>query len=205
MDAPIVERKPTRALFSYIAGFAETLNRAVFSRAPNLPLSVDSGCTEALRMLNDVGEQDRSVFLIGNGGSSAVASHIANDLCNTSRLRALTLSDHAMLTCFSNDYGYADGYATHIARIARPGDLLIAISSSGGSPNILNAIKQMHAIEGRVITLTGFRSENPVRGTGDLNVWLDSGEYGVVETGHLLLMHYLADRLSAEGAHRNGK
>lgn len=201
----MVGQNTTQTLFSYISGFANTLDRAVFSKSSESPLSVDTGCAEALQLLRDVAEQDRSVFLIGNGGSSAVASHIANDLCNTSRLRALTLNDHAMLTCFSNDYGYADAYATHIARVARPNDLLVAISSSGSSQNILKAIAKMHVLGGRVLTLTGFRSDNPVRGLGDLNVWLDSSEYGVVETGHLLVMHYLADRLSAEGFVHYGK
>jgi D-sedoheptulose 7-phosphate isomerase len=156
---------------------------------------MDTGCTEALCLLREVAKQ----------GSSAVASHIANDLCNTSRIRALTLNDHAMLTCFSNDYGYADAYATHISRLARPHDLLVAISSSGASQNILKAIAKMRILGGRVLTLTGFSSDNPVRSLGDLNVWLDSCEYGVVETGHLLLMHYLADRLGAEGFVHHGK
>ena len=205
VEPPSVQQVAARTLFNYISGFANTLDRTVFSSSSGLTLSVDSGCSAALRLLREVAKHDSSVFLIGNGGSSAVASHIANDLCNTSRLRAITLNDHAILTCFSNDYGYADAYAMHIARIARSGDLLIAISSSGGSQNILKAISQMHRLGGRVMTLTGFRNDNPVRGLGDLNVWLDSTEYGMVETGHLLVMHYLADRLSSEGLIHNGE
>lgn len=151
-------------------------------------------------MLRCAAAQQSSVFLLGNGGSSAVASHIANDFCNTSGLRAFTLSDQAMLTCFTNDYGYTNAYGMLLARLARPDDVLIAISSSGGSSNIVTAIQKMLALGGRVMTLTGFSEDNPVRRLGEINAWLDSKEYGLVETGHLLIMHYLADRFSLERA-----
>lgn len=190
----------TSSLGSFVSTFAALLDTVAFSGRDSRPLKRDEGVEHALAVLRRAATQQSSVFLLGNGGSSAVASHIANDFCNTSGLRAFTLSDQAMLTCFTNDYGYANAYGMLLTRLARSNDVLIAISSSGSSSNIVNAIQKMLALGGHVITLTGFSEDNPVRRLGEVNAWLDSKEYGLVETGHLLIMHYLADCLSLERA-----
>ena len=95
----------------------------------------------------------------------------------------------------SNDYGYENSFSEPISTLAREQDLLIAVSSSGRSANIQNAVKSIKKVGGRVITLSGFGEDNPLRLMGDLNVWLGSKSYGLVEIGHLFYLHYISGRL----------
>jgi len=81
--------------------------------------------------------------------------------------------------------------------VAQEGDLLIAISSSGQSVNIHNSVRRMREIKGRTISLSGFQQDNPLRSLGNFNFWIDSDDYGVVELGHLFLLHHVADRLAS--------
>jgi D-sedoheptulose 7-phosphate isomerase len=136
------------------------------------------------------------VFLIGNGGSAAVVSHILTDFINVCRLRVSALHDPALITCMSNDYGYDNAFKQVLNTVFRKEDLLIAISSSGKSPNICNAANVVRAHGGKVITFTGFSGDNALRKLGDMNFWLDSCDYGLVEIGHLFLLHNLADRIA---------
>jgi len=154
---------------------------------------------EAMSVLVQSLEKLRStaghLYLIGNGGSAGVASHAAIDFLNGGKLRAATLHDPSLLTCMSNDYGYDLAFARILATLAGSNDMLFAISSSGQSANIRNAVIEMCKLGGSVVTLTGFRPDNPLRSLGDLNIWLDSNDYGMVEIGHQFVLHNLADRI----------
>jgi len=127
------------------------------------------------------------VYLVGNGGSAAICSHIATDLLKRGTA-AILLTDPAVLTAFSNDYGYNHAYAYQLHRHATRGTL-IAISSSGESQNINNAALYAANSGFHVITLTGFHANNPLRSKGHLNYWVPSHNYGVVEIAHLTLLH----------------
>lgn len=145
--------------------------------------------------------QRRRVFIVGNGGSAAVAAHACTDFLNMCKLSATTLHEPAMLTCMSNDYGYEHAFARMLRQHAGPGDMLVAISSSGKSANIRNAVAAFReAGGGHVFTLSGFAADNPLRSLGDMNLWLDSTNYGIVEIGHQFMLHNLSDRIAAEAA-----
>jgi D-sedoheptulose 7-phosphate isomerase len=141
------------------------------------------------------GAAQGSVYIIGNGGSAAVAAHIANDFVNAGKLRAITLHDAPVLTCMANDYGYDNAYARLLRTMARKGDILIAISSGGNSPNILNAVSAADEVGVRTVTLSGFKADNKLRRLGEINVWIPVEDYGLAEIGHLMILHNLADRL----------
>ena len=160
-------------------------------------LGVELGISATLRMLTQMRKNLGSIYVIGNGGSAGVASHAVIDLVNVARLRAFTLHEPALLTCMANDYGYEQAFARMLAQIAKPGDALIAISSSGNSGNIRNAATQMTDSGGTVITLSGFAGDNPLRSLGDINIWLDSNDYGLVEIGHQFILHNMSDRFGA--------
>ena len=98
-----------------------------------------------------------------------------------------------MLTCLANDLGYDKVFAKQIELYAQSGDLVIAISSSGRSANILNAVKAARAAKCEVISLSGFMPDNPLRGLGDINFYIDSDLYGFVEIGHLTICHAILD------------
>jgi D-sedoheptulose 7-phosphate isomerase len=155
-------------------------------------LDYETGTQENLQMLKSLRGRGGSLFLVGNGGSAAVVSHILTDFINVARLNARTLHESSLLSCMSNDYGYENSFSEPLSTLAREKDLLIAISSSGRSANIHNAVKSIKKVGGEAITLSGFAQDNPLRSMGDLNVWLDSESYGLVEIGHLFYLHYLS-------------
>lgn len=146
-------------------------------------------------LLKDLRARGGRLYVVGNGGSASVASHAVTDFLNVGKLKAATLHDPSLLTCMSNDYGYDVAFAKILATIGSAGDVLIAISSSGQSANIRNAAAEMRRLRGKAITLSGFKRDNPLRSLGDVNFWLDSSDYGMVEIGHQFVLHNIADRL----------
>lgn len=159
-------------------------------------LEVEAGIEAALQRLTQGRESGSNVYVIGNGGSAGIAGHAVVDFLHVAGLRAFTLHDSSLLTCMANDYGYENAFARILAKVARPGDILIAISSSGCSMNIRNAATQMVNSGGLVMTVSGFAHDNPLRSMGEINIWLDSSDYGLVEIGHQFILHNLADRLA---------
>ena len=134
-----------------------------------------------------------AIYLVGNGGSAAVASHALTDFVNACHLRAFILNEPSLITCMANDFGYENAYKLVLQSVFRKGDMLIAISSSGQSPNIHQAVDMAKKLGGTVVTMSGFKSENKLKTMGYLNYWLDSMDYGLVEIGHLFLLHNIAD------------
>lgn len=141
--------------------------------------------------------QKGNVFVVGNGGSAGIASHFCTDLLKTLGLPASTLTDSNSLTCFGNDHGYENVFSSPLQVRMTADDLLVAISSSGQSENILNACRVAQEKGGRIMTLSGFSSENPLRQMGQLNFWIDAKDYGLVETAHFFLLHTIIDSLSS--------
>jgi D-sedoheptulose 7-phosphate isomerase len=137
------------------------------------------------------------LIFFGNGGSAAIASHMAADYSKNGNLRAIDFNDAAMLTCVGYDLGYDRVFAKQIELHGRRGDLVVAISSSGRSPNILSAVACARQAGCLVVTLSGFTPDNPLRRLGDLNLYVDSDRYGLVEVSHLTLCHALLDFICA--------
>ena len=175
--------------------FQAVVEKVVFTDCDGNTLGYEKGLEKNLTMLESLRDRGGNLFLVGNGGSAAVASHILTDFINVSKLNARTLHESSLLSCMSNDYGYENSFSEPLATLAREQDLLIAISSSGRSPNIHNAVKSIKKVGGEAITLSGFGEDNPLRSMGDLNVWFGSKSYGLVEIGHLFYLHYISGRL----------
>lgn len=135
----------------------------------------------------------RKLMFIGNGGSAAIASHMAVDYWNRGGIRAVAFNDAPLLTCLSNDYGYEYVFEKTVAMMAQPADLLIAISSSGQSSNILRGVAAARGSDCAVVTLSGFAPTNPLRSLGDLNFYVPSESYGHVEIAHLAICHAVLD------------
>lgn len=160
-------------------------------------LSLEQGTEKAVLMFLDVKAASRKVMLAGNGGSSAIVSHVQNDLCKAVGVRALVFTEQPLLTALANDDGYGAVFETPIELWAEPDDLLLTVSSSGKSENIVRAQKAASQKGCRIITLSGFNPENPSRRAGDLNFYVPSYVYGYVETAHSALLHFLTDRAKA--------
>lgn len=195
----IAEKKIAGMSLSVRASEFEALVSSVqITDAAGKLLAVEGAMSDVLGMLRDLRQRKGGLFLVGNGGSAAVASHSVTDFLNVGGLRATTLHDPSLLTCMANDYGYEAAFERILSTVAQPRDMLIAISSSGRSKNIRNAAAKMRGIGGKVVTLSGFDHDNPLRRLGHMNIWLDSHDYGFVEIGHQFILHNLADRLRVE-------
>lgn len=141
-------------------------------------------------------ERQASVWWVGNGGSSALCAHLSQDLLNKLSLRSMAMADAALLTCMANDFGYPEVYARPLRTLIRPGDLLIAISSSGRSANILNAVQAAAERQLRVITLSAFKDDNPLwKHPAAVSFYVDCSLYGHAEVGHGALLHSVIETL----------
>ena len=155
---------------------------------------LDEGTEMAIQMMLSVRSASQKMLLTGNGGSAALVSHIQNDLCKTLGIRALVFTEQPLLTALANDDGYGSVFERPVELWADPGDLLLTISSSGQSENILRGARASLERGCKMITLTGFKPNNPLRQMGDLNFYVGSGSYGYVETAHAALTHFMTDR-----------
>ena len=133
------------------------------------------------------------IFFIGNGGSAAIASHMTADFMKNGGMNTYCLYDNAVMTCMGNDYGYEHVFSKPLDFLLREDDLLLAISSSGRSENILNAVNVAHKKKADVVTFTGFGEGNPVMCSGDVNVYVPCDKYGIVESIHNLMLQEIVD------------
>ncbi|HEY1037807.1 MAG TPA: SIS domain-containing protein [Bacteroidia bacterium] len=150
---------------------------------------IDEQIDESVELI----KQHKRMFFLGNGGSNSISSHMMEDFAKVLRYESFSFTDPALITCFSNDYGYDKAMVEWLKVYFKPGDLLVAISSSGNSPNINNAVDYVKSMNGKVITLTGFEKDNKLSAKGDVNFWLDSKSYGIVECYHQTILHTILD------------
>lgn len=181
--------------FTTLNDFGAVVANTKATDAQAASLSLVTALTKAVKLIQSTHRNGKKVVFVGNGGSAAIASHQATDLWKNGNIRSMAFNDASFLTCAANDYGYDQVFAQPILRFCDEGDLLIAISSSGQSANILNAIDAARSRLCSVISYSGFKMSNPLRRCGDLNFYLDSNSYGVVEVGHLLLIHSVIDEV----------
>jgi D-sedoheptulose 7-phosphate isomerase len=135
----------------------------------------------------------RKVMLAGNGASASIASHLAVDLTKQAGVRSLSFNEANLITAFANDYGYENWVVEAIRRHGHPGDVVILISSSGRSPNMVAAGKFAAAHGFNLVTLSGFASDNPLRTLGIVNLWVDSRAYNIVECVHMIWLTAICD------------
>ena len=132
------------------------------------------------------------VLILGNGGSNAISSHIAEDYTKALKIVSTSFSDGARLTCYANDYGYENAFKEFIKEFSQPDGLVILISSSGNSKNIINCAEYCQKNNLKYIILTGFNQKNKLREYSQdavLDFWIDSTDYGIVECAHEIILH----------------
>ena len=165
--------KKIKFLENYISDFkylVENLDLKKFEKFSNMILSIK--------------KKKRKIIVIGNGGSASICSHFSVDLTKNAKVRCINFNEANLITCFSNDYGFENWIAKSIEYYAEKGDMLISISSSGESKNILNASKYFKSCFGQVVTFTGHQKNNNLKKIGNINFWLDSMSYNIIENIH---------------------
>jgi len=145
------------------------------------------------KLLLQTRDKGGKILIAGNGGSAAMASHVSVDLTKQSGIRTVNFNEADLITCFANDFGYENWVAKAIEFYGDKGDVAILISSSGKSPNMINAAVQANSMGIPVITLTGFDEDNPLRKFGELNFWVDSRAYNVIENTHQIWLLMVCD------------
>lgn len=179
----------------YLADYARTLQAALSG--------VDEAAlTAAQALIEGASAAGRRIYAIGNGGSAAIADHLCCDWTKGTHsdshptIDTCSLSANvALYSAIANDYGFEKVFSTQLAFTARPGDVLIAISSSGNSKNILNAVSTARAAGVATIGLTGF-SGGELKNEADVSLHVAINNYGVVEDAHQALMHVLAQYIA---------
>ncbi len=167
--------------------------------ASGTPLELPQGIEDAISLIKKQNSQGKKIIFIGNGGSNSIASHMATDFLKNGGIKALAFTDPSLITCISNDLGYPAVFERPIEMLAEEGDVLVAISSSGRSENILRGVEAARERGCEIITMSGFTSDNPLRKTGGLNFYVPSGSYGYVEITHLALCHCILDMIMLRG------
>lgn len=178
------------------------LQETLVTDAAGTALTLEQGMQQAVDLLVRASDAGGTLFLIGNGGSAGTASHLAADFWKLAGMRAMAFNDPSLLTCLGNDLGFERVFDAPLRMFARPGDVVIAISCSGRSPNVVEAVGAARELGCEVVGFSGFDRDNPLRGMGALNFYVPSPRYGPVEVAHLALVHAVLDVCAARHAER---
>jgi D-sedoheptulose 7-phosphate isomerase len=189
----LAETAPVDDIAAYFEEMGRLCCTAKVSDNEGQPMTQKAGSEWVAEQAMRAQAEGNKVIFIGNGGSAAICSHQAIEFLKNGGIRALALNDGASLTALANDFGYANVFAEQIKMIGLSGDLLIAISSSGQSTNILKAVEvaRWHGI--KVATFSGFKADNLLRAKGDVNFYVASDQYGFVEIAHHALIQSILD------------
>lgn len=148
-----------------------------------------------VELFSDIKKSGNQVFFIGNGGSAAIASHMTADFMKNGGMKTYSLYDNSVTTCMGNDYGYEFIFSRPLEFLANEGDLLVAISSSGNSQNIVNAVQTAQKKGMKIVTLSGFQRQNKISSMGIYNIHVPVSRYGMVESIHNLILQQIVDTI----------
>lgn len=182
-----------KAIKNYFDEIVNLMGSIVVTDDKKTTMDLYWGIEETCKTVNVIASKDKKIMFIGNGGSAAIASHMALDFWKNGRIKATAFNDSSLLTCLSNDYGYEYVFEKAVEMFADAGDLLFSISSSGNSKNILNGVQAARQKGCKIITLSGFNNDNALRLKGSINFFVSSDKYGPVEVLHQFICHYILD------------
>ncbi|MBI2135306.1 SIS domain-containing protein [Candidatus Woesearchaeota archaeon] len=178
----------------YVNEFIETLKSADLSELNKI-----------IDILEDARRKGKQIFVMGNGGSASIASHFATDLGkgtvkdfnddNEKRFRIISLADNIpLMTAYSNDLGYEHVFSEQLKNLVQEGDIVIGISSSGKSRNVINAINLAKKMKAKTIGLVGFDG-GQLKNMVDFKILVKKNDYGMVEDAHSMIQHLICSIL----------
>jgi D-sedoheptulose 7-phosphate isomerase len=151
---------------------------------------------QLIKLIKEVKRKKKKLILVGNGGSAAMASHVAVDFTKTCKIRAINFNEADLITCYGNDYGFENWITEALISYGDAEDLVVLISSSGQSKNIVNAAKFCNKKKINFATFTGFKKNNPLKKISKINFWVNSNSYNIIEMTHHIWLLMLVDFLS---------
>lgn len=159
------------------------------------PENIESQFEKFKNIALDIKNNDGKLMFAGNGASASISEHGAVDFTKQGGVRAITFNEANLITCFSNDFGYDHWVSEAVKFYGKKDDVLVLISVSGESPSVINAAKVAKELEIPVITFSGRDSNNSLKSLGDLNFWVDSHAYNIVECIHMIWVTTVIDAL----------
>jgi len=177
-----IKNKEVNYFISYFSEIKSTLNSVNLNKLYDIS-----------NLLGNIKDSGKKVIFVGNGGSASIASHLTVDFINAANIKAINFNDPSLITCFSNDYGYENWISKALECYADSGDVLVLISSSGQSKNMLVGANKARTLGLDIVTLSGFSSNNPLKKLGDINLWVDSDAYNIVEMTHHIWLLAIVD------------
>lgn len=183
---------------NYIKGLRGSLLKMQINDDKGKVLSQGATIAKIINLIITHSDKGNKVIFIGNGGSASIASHIAIDLLKNAQISAMAFNDPSLITCLSNDLGYEYVFQKPLELLAKKGDILFSLSSSGKSKNILNATEEAKKKGCFLVTLSGFAKDNPLRKLGNINFYIPSNSYGYVEIAHTAICHCIVDGIIKE-------
>lgn len=170
---------------NYISNYIKNLSNNLLDHDANKILKT----ANIFKSLN----KNNKLIFAGNGGSSAMASHVSVDFTKTSNIRAINFNEYNLITCFGNDFGYENWISKSLEYYSIKGDIVILISSSGNSKNMINAAKYCKKKGLKLITFTGFNGKNKLSKLGNINFTVDSINYNHIEMTHHIWLLCIVD------------
>ena len=166
--------------------YAKSINNILF----DIP---EEYIIKTIKLIEITKKNKGKIYIIGNGGSASIASHVSVDLAKVARIQSSSFNNSNLITCFANDYGYENWVTEAIKAYTNKNDMMILISSSGTSKNIVNAAKFCKKNSIDLITLSGFKKNNPLSKYGNVNFHVNSNQYNFIEMSHHIILVYLVD------------
>ena len=170
--------------------FFKNFNKSIFNLLNNIDTKL---IDHSVDLINKCRKKNGKVYIVGNGGSASIASHVSVDFAKFSGVPSHTFNNSNLITCFANDYGHENWVSEAIKAYIQKNDMLILISSSGTSKNIINAAKYCKKNKIKLITLSGFKNHNPLSKLGDVNIHVKSNSYNYVEMSHHIILVSIVD------------
>ena len=168
-------------------------NQSIYDLLNNLETSL---IDESVSLINTCKENGGKIYIVGNGGSSSIASHVSVDFVKVAGIPSETFNNTNLITCFANDYGHDNWVSAAIKAYTNKNDLMILISSSGTSKNMVNAAQHCNQNKKSLITLSGFSKNNPLSQLGNINIHINSESYNFIEMSHHIILLAIVDIFS---------
>jgi len=181
-----------------IENLNQCLNDISFRNNEGKEIEPDTGFLEWLKRTQNVRKSNNTIFLVGNGASASMACHMAADVAKNGKIKTQVFTDVSLLTAIANDISYDEVFAEPIKLQMVENDMLVAISSSGNSKNIIRACEECQKKDGLIITLSAMKRDNPLQSIGDINIYVPAQTYGWAESGHAVVLHYWMDLIQSD-------
>lgn len=180
----------------FLTDFNATLDAMKVTDKNGKELDIDAAYVVLADWVRQCAQARSRVYFVGNGASASMASHFSTDLAKMAGVPTEVFTDPALITATGNDMGYAESFAYPLRQRMVADEVLIAISSSGNSPNAVNAVKAAQELGGHAVTFSAMKPDNTMRTMGDLNFFIPTTTYGMAESGHAAMLHHLIDHFT---------